>query len=317
MVKSVMRYSINNVLIAGALVMVAVMMVMGYSSKYLLTDSHESHDKKVAHPAPKPNSSHVLPAHSLDLGVHARSLPNFNIFPIGERKQQFIVFLLPLILEANDEIEQRRQQIIKAYRRNDLGRLIEWGKVYDYETEAPSTAKLYEELMKRVAPVPVSIALAQSAIESGWGTSRFAQQGNALYGQWAWRQEDGLKPLERNIDDGWVVRSFDTPFESVRSYMNNLNSHPAYEQFRVLRTKNNHRDESERIKTLVTTLSRYATKPDYPEIILAVIEENNLLGYEKIAGAHEYLDVSSTASYGWTNCLPNQCHRPVFLLLSL
>ena len=130
-------------------------MVMGYSSKYLLTDSHESHDKKVAHPAPKPNSSHVFASAFARFRRPCEELTEFQYFSNWRAQAAIYRFLLPLILEANDEIEQRRQQIIKAYRRNDLGRLIEWGRFTIMKPKRQAPRKLYEELMKRVAPVPV------------------------------------------------------------------------------------------------------------------------------------------------------------------
>ncbi len=105
--------------------------------------------------------------------------------------------------------------------------------------------------------IPVPIALAQAAIESGWGTSRFAIKGNALFGQWAWRDDAGLRPLTPTNDRA-VVRSFGTLSGSVRAYIHNLNTHPYYENFRNARAALYDGPKEEKTKVLVKHLDRYA-----------------------------------------------------------
>ena len=110
-----------------------------------------------------------------------------------------------------------------------------WARLYRVKSEGKSLEDLQRDLLQRADMVPVSLALAQAAIESGWGTSRFARQGNALFGQWAWQADAGLKPAEASNSRA-VVRSFPNLFGSVRAYMHNLNTHSSYATFRERRT---------------------------------------------------------------------------------
>ena len=128
---------------------------------------------------------------------------------------------LPLILAANEEIGMRRAAIKRAASANDRGALEKWAQLYRIDVGKQSAQDLRDDILLRADVIPVSLALAQAAVESGWGTSRFAVQGNALFGQWAWKESAGLKPLQASNDKA-VVRSFPNLFGSVRAYMHNL-----------------------------------------------------------------------------------------------
>ncbi|MDA9639634.1 glucosaminidase domain-containing protein [SAR116 cluster bacterium] len=153
---------------------------------------------------------------------------------VKEQKASFIAMTLPLILAANDEIKQRRTAIIRGAKNDDRSAIERWAKLYKVKTENKSIAMIEEELLRRADVIPVSLALSQAAIESGWGTSRFALKGNALFGQWAWQRDAGLRPLEASNSNA-VVRSFPNLFGSVRAYMHNLNTHASYNKFRERR----------------------------------------------------------------------------------
>ncbi|NCF49235.1 MAG: hypothetical protein GWP36_06980 [Bacteroidetes bacterium] len=154
--------------------------------------------------------------------------------PVKEQKASFIAMTLPLILAANDEIKQRRTAIIRGAKNDDRSAIERWAKLYKVKTENKSIAMIEEELLRRADVIPVSLALSQAAIESGWGTSRFALKGNALFGQWAWQRDAGLRPLNASNSNA-VVRSSPNLFGSVRAYMHNLNTHASYKKFRERR----------------------------------------------------------------------------------
>ena len=165
-----------------------------------------------------------------------RRIPDSHVgLPVKQQKDNFIAITLPLILAANEEISQRRSAVRRAAKTNDRPALERWAKLYRVATDGVSIAEIETKVLVRADYVPVSLALAQAAIESGWGTSRFARQGNALFGQWAWQASAGLKPAEASNSRA-VVRSFPNLFGSVRAYMHNLNTHPSYANFRERRS---------------------------------------------------------------------------------
>ena len=96
--------------------------------------------------------------------------------------------------------------------------------------------KIKKELSKKINVIPISMILAQAIIESGWGSSRFAQQGNALFGEWTWKNHTGIKP-KQNLDANFSVKNFSNLLDSVNSYILNLNTHPAYKDLRNYREK--------------------------------------------------------------------------------
>jgi len=152
-----------------------------------------------------------------------------------QRKDIFIKTVLPLVLRANNEIRSTRQRMLSliqrqrvqgnlsANERDFLNRLAA-----QYEVPAGNL----DELQRRVDVIPTSLALAQGAEESGWGTSRFARLGNAVFGQRTFRKGGGLVPRERGAGERYEVKAFNDLYTSVRSYILNLNTHTAYKKFR-------------------------------------------------------------------------------------
>jgi Bax protein len=138
------------------------------------------------------------------------------------------------------------------------------------------------ELKKRMDIIPVSIAIAQAAKESGWGTSRFALEGNAIFGQWTWTGQ-GIEPLNREKHEDHKILRFPILRASVKAYKNNLNTHKGYSNFREkrfsLRSKNRNIEGLE----LTNTLKNYAqTGKEYTEILEQIIEQNKLGDFEKV-----------------------------------
>jgi Bax protein len=241
-------------------------------SAVLLSFVDEASDSS---PPPPPTEFKVEP-------VYLAQLPDLQNLSADLRKKRFIATVLPLILRANLELKERRRLIKQAVAEGDLQRLQQWAELYRLPATSEHIDDLEADLLVRVDAVPVSIALAQAAIESGWGTSRFATQGNALYGQWAWSLEEGLRPEKARFENA-VVRSFANLFDSVRAYMHNLNTHQSYEGFRTTRAA-----RSSEVADLVETLILYSEERGlYVEKVLAMIEKNNFTVYDEVALTEE------------------------------
>lgn len=166
-------------------------------------------------------------------------LPDFTEFSdIKEKKRAFFEFLLPLVHEANARIMSERK-LIKKWRDGNKLTTAEQKKLEKILVKYRVTTDDIDEqetlLLRRVYLIPPSLVLAQAANESAWGSSRFAREGNNLFGQWCFSIGCGIIPGERNHRSKHEVQVFETPFESVSSYMRNLNSHPQYQELRRIR----------------------------------------------------------------------------------
>tara|TARA_B100000767_G_C19748749_1_gene529755 strand:- start:317 stop:1402 length:1086 start_codon:yes stop_codon:yes gene_type:complete len=196
-----------------------------------------------------------------------------------KRKELFIQIILPLILQENNNIRLDRKRlfgIINKSNNTDLEKkwLDKKYKQYGIPSKDLSILKV------RIDEVPVSLALAQAAKETGWGTSRFAQEGNALFGQWTWSGE-GLKPKGADKDEGHKVMKFNVLQASVRAYQRNLNTHSTYKQFRLKRAQLRDRGKPLDSITLSKYLNEYAeTGEQYVEVLQKIIKQNNLKDFD-------------------------------------
>ena len=197
----------------------------------------------------------------------------------NKRKEFFIQIVLPLILKENNNIKLDRKRlfsIINKSNNTDLEKkwLDKKYKQYGIPSKDLSTLKI------RMDEVPVSLALAQAAKETGWGTSRFAQEGNALFGQWTWSGE-GLKPKDADKNEGHKVMKFNVLQASVRAYQRNLNTHSSYKEFRKERAKL--RDKGLPLNSIILSkfLDQYAeTGNQYVEVLQKIIKQNNLEDFD-------------------------------------
>ena len=230
-------------------------------------------------PEPTPASSSQANLVTVPLKF-ARHIPAKHLELTGDtQKQSFIKLVLPLILAANDELLQRREAVKVAVQTNDRNKLDQWAVLYRIDSENFDDFALSERLLRRVDTVPVALALAQAAVESGWGKSRFAQQGNALFGQWAWTESAGIRPFAASNERA-VVRSFGSLLESVRAYMHNLNTHQNYKRFRDARYHLKSQAEKAKAGRLAAYLDSYAEIGQaYVEKLLAVISSNDFDQY--------------------------------------
>ena len=214
--------------------------------------------------------------------IYLTKLPK-DLKTLGDTKKKrelFIKIVLPLILNENDKITEDRKKLFKILGKNfnTVGERV-WLKrrFREYKIEDQDSGKL----KMRMDIIPVSIALAQAANESGWGTSRFALEGNALFGQWTWSKK-GISPKNKDPDQSHKVLQFQILKASVRAYKNNLNTHNAYKEFRETRAKL--RQENKRIIGLDLTkyLKNYAAIGEkYVVIIEDIIENNSLTDFDK------------------------------------
>ena len=196
-----------------------------------------------------------------------------------KRKEFFIQIVLPLILKENNNIRIDRKRlfsIINKSNNSDLEKkwLAKKYKQYGIPSKDLSTLKI------RMDEIPVSLALAQAAKETGWGTSRFALEGNALFGQWTWSGE-GLRPKESDKNEGHKVMKFNVLQASVRAYQRNLNTHSSYIDFRKARAEL--RDNGKPLDSLVLAgyLDKYAETGDkYVEVLKKIIAQNSLKDFD-------------------------------------
>lgn len=204
------------------------------------------------------------------------------------RKTLFVKTVLPLILKANAEIRTERRRLLEIAKRADGDPAnLEQGERYWLEQLAQSyrlDGIDFAKLKQRVDVIPVSLALAQAANESGWGTSRFARQGNALFGQWTWNTSEGIKPKQQQAGKGnYAVRRFASLGDSVAAYMHNLNSHPAYAPMRRRRAQMRQADESPTGQALAGGLIKYSQRGQaYIKEIRGMISHND---FQRLLGA--------------------------------
>ena len=204
-----------------------------------------------------------------------------NIESPKKRKKLFIKIVLPLIIEENLKIRFDRKKLFGILNKNNTSsRDKAWVelKFKQYGIKNNDLAKL----KIRMDEIPVSLAIAQAAKETGWGSSRFAQEGNALFGQWTWSGE-GIKPLELEKDKKHKVAKFKILKASVRAYQRNLNTHPSYKEFRIERAIQ--RDNNKKLDSLklVNFLEKYAeTGKEYTEVLKKIITQNNLTDFDDV-----------------------------------
>jgi uncharacterized FlgJ-related protein len=233
--------------------------------------------------------------HVLITGINQRWREGAQKLPVQEKKELFYRFMLPLIVHANDMVMERRERLQEAQASlasgnkvpaEDLQRIREGAvllRVLSEENAAKLTADsanlpgVIDELLYKLDIIPNGLALGQAAYESGYGTSRFAVEGNALFGQWTYGGK-GLVPEQqrKNLGDHRIA-AFDWPFDSVRGYFINLMSHPAYEDFRKLRARLRSEGKPLTSLALADGLIRYSERgQEYVDTLKGIIRVNKL-----------------------------------------
>jgi len=198
------------------------------------------------------------------------------------KKETFIKIVLPLVVAENERILADREKLkILSNKKFTTEQEKQWlrQKLLEYKVKKGDL----KELLARMDIIPTSIALAQAAKESGWGTSRFALEGNAIFGQWTWSGQ-GIAPLDRASNKNHKILKFPILRASVKAYKNNLNTHRSYSKFREKRL--NLRENKKKISglELTETLNNYAqTGSEYTKILNQIIKQNRLSDFEPVS----------------------------------
>lgn len=213
-------------------------------------------------------------------------LPDFSAFrDAREKKRAFFDYLKPVIEAQNEQLRAERAEVTRMLATLDADeelpdvdrrRLAEMAGEYQVDAALPPREQL-KRLLKRVDIVPVSLALSQAANESAWGTSRFAREANNLFGEWCFRAGCGVVPERRRQGARHEVARFDSPHAAIASYMRNLNTHAAYQDFRERRQQLRAADKPVTGVALVGELERYSERGDhYVRELRAMILSNEL-----------------------------------------
>ncbi len=198
-------------------------------------------------------------------------------------KKQFVKTVLPIIINENQKILltreflldlQKKLETFKTLDNNEIIKLNKIAKNYNIRHKNKHKLDLISDILLNVDVIPNSIALAQAAIESGWGNSRFAKEYNALFGEYTYDQNKGVVPLKRNIGDKHLIKSFSSYDSSVSSYFRNINSHFAYKEFRDLRNVMRMKNNFSNINLLISKLNSYAEDDKYVDTLNLVIKKN-------------------------------------------
>lgn len=218
-------------------------------------------------------------------GPGAVVLPDFaSIDGNAERKRAFLDFLQPIVAYENERVLERRWRLLRILTRLEYGDELaayerEWliEQAERHRVDAEDDLAVARRLKAKIDMVPVSLALAQAALESAWGTSRFAREGNNLFGQWCFDPGCGIVPKRRPEHASYEVQAFDTVAEAVRTYLRNINSHPAYAPARSIRAQARSEGRRPTGMEMAAGLTKYAAIGEkYVEHIRGVIRRNEL-----------------------------------------
>ena len=221
------------------------------------------------------NKKKVKPIYFTRLPKDLNSIKN-----VKEKKETFIQILLPLVVAENEKIKEDRKYLLEIIKGNETVVSRKWLNK-KYKAYKVSDRKI-SELIEKIDIIPTSIALAQAAKESGWGTSRFALEGNAIYGQWTWNG-DGIEPLEKTKDQNHQILKFPLLRASVKAYITNLNTHGGYKSFRKKRSELRKQNKKLAGLELIHELENYAqTGKLYTRILAQIIKQNDLDELESV-----------------------------------
>ena len=239
----------------------------------------------------KPLNPNIL----LDINVrydenNLTNLTELDVSYLKDNKKKFVRTVLPLIINENQKILSVRNNLLLlknklssnySLNKSELQILKKLSKNHKIKFNNSHKFDVINNLLKKVDIIPNSIVLAQAAIESGWGSSRFAQDFNALFGEYTYDNDKGVVPLERENGENHLIKAFNSYNSSVESYFNNINSHYAYEQFRELRKVMREKNNFSNVTLLVDKLNTYAEDENYIQTIRSVIKNNNFEIFDK------------------------------------
>lgn len=216
-----------------------------------------------------------------------KELPDFTQFTdVKEKKEAFFDFLRPMVEDENNRITKERAIIKALYATYDeKGSLAEADEAWLMAKATKMRIKDFDiadaedrtTLLRKVDVIPPSLFLAQAANESSWGTSRFAVEANNLFGQWCFDEGCGIVPLKRGAHETYQIRKFETVNAAVNSYVNNINSHNAYKELRMVRIEMRNNEELLTGEALAVGLEKYSARGEaYVKEIQSMIRVNKL-----------------------------------------
>jgi len=214
-------------------------------------------------------------------------LPDFSVYEtVDARKQAFFAYLEPIARSVNDTVRTKRQRLeaiaddVRAGEDvppDDREWLAQMADRYGLDGEDRSRRETVQGLLRRVDVIPVSLVLAQAAKESAWGRSRFAREGNNLFGEWCFSEGCGIVPRRRDSGKAHEVEVFPSVRAAVASYIHNLNSHRTYKQLRGIRASLRQAGKPLSGMALAAGLHKYSAQgSDYVASVRAIIRYNRL-----------------------------------------
>jgi len=228
-------------------------------------------------------------------GISPRWRVTAQQLPVPQKKEIFYRLMLPLIVHANDMVMDRRARLQRMQEQLDSGRQLSADdlevlrqfsvilRITDSNTAASmgddseQLQQVIDEALYKLDVIPAGLVLGQAAYESGYGTSRFAAEGNALFGQWTYGGKGLVPEQQRKSLGDHRIAAFDWPFDSVRGYYINLSSHPAYEDFRRLRAELKAAGKPLNSLALADGLIRYSERgQEYVDTLKGMIRVNKL-----------------------------------------
>jgi len=213
------------------------------------------------------------------------SLPDdfMEIKSVNERKKLFINTLLPIIYSENLKILEDRKKILDWWNESqgeNFSRDFWPSWLFELSEKYETSDSNLGNLLMKVDVIPISMALAQAAIESGWGTSRYLREGNAIYGQYTFEKDKGIRPERRESNEKFFIKKFSNLSESTRSYFKNINTHRAYDDFREERKKLRMNGVKLSGVKLVKFLTSYSERRDeYVKDVENIIQSNNFMKF--------------------------------------
>lgn len=282
-----MQLTFKPTKVLGLLAVLTSAVVMPVSSGHSEPASRAVTSTAAAHVATAKASvvQQAVAAHAAPAAWHAR--PDFATYSTTyQRKQAFYSYLLPKIREVNEAVagqrswlEQVAGRLVDGHRlaEREVARLARMERQYGVKSPANATASRIKELLLRVDVVPASLVLAQAAKESGWGTSRFAVQGNNYFGIWCFYHGCGITPARRDEGRTHEVATFDSVAAGVRYYIINLNSQSAYRKMWQIRATARSERQFADGAELARGLVRYSERG-----IAYVREIQNMIRYNKL-----------------------------------
>lgn len=215
-----------------------------------------------------------------------------NIKDVKLKKDIFIKLMLPMAIDINQNINLKKELLIDIEKKykigknlsvNDISNLKSFGIEFNVKYNQDKIPEMLKQLKIKIQSIPISLVLAQAIVESGWGTSRFAVMGNALFGQWTFNKTEKNKLLPTNRDAGKThsIKSFSSPYQSMKAYMTNLNRNSAYSELRKIRYSLIKLNKPLSSIKLANGLTNYSQEREiYVKKIKSMINKNDLTRYD-------------------------------------